>query len=70
MSRVTFGRVAALALILSLSPTVVWAQSGEAGLGTVSGMGMVSVKQKPTRLRMIIQLQGCKKKSEPPIWPV
>ncbi|MDA1054310.1 MAG: SIMPL domain-containing protein [Planctomycetota bacterium] len=61
MSRETFRFVAALAFMLALSTTAAWAQFGaqlgEAGPGTVSGMGTVSVKQKPTLLRMTIQLQ-------------
>lgn len=57
MLRETFRQMATLAFMFSLSSTAVWAQVGEAGSGTVSGMGMVSVKQKPTLLRMTIQLQ-------------
>ncbi len=61
MSRETFRRVAALAFMLTLSATTAWAQfggqSGEASPGTVSGMGTVSIKTKPQRLRMTIQLQ-------------
>jgi len=55
MSRETFRLVATMAFMLSLSATPAWGQLGEAG--TVSGTGMVSVKQKPTLLRMTIQLQ-------------
>jgi len=61
MSHETFRRVAALALMLSLFTSAVLAQLGaplgEAGPGTVSGTGLVSFKQKPTLLRMTIQLQ-------------
>lgn len=44
-----------------LSTTAAWAQfgapSGDASPGTVSGTGMVSVKQRPTLFRMTIKLQ-------------
>ncbi len=61
MWRETFRMLATMVFVLSLSASTVWAQfggaAGEAEAGTVSGLGMVSVKQKPTLLRMTIQLQ-------------
>lgn len=57
MTREHFRCVATLVIVGLLSPATAWAQFGVTEPGTVSGMGVVTVKEKAALVRMTIQLQ-------------